>query len=418
LELWNVTVHVFQIGCQDIGRLGFEKFLEFEKYFPADVKFEGIHCRDFEAEERAQKFAEALNRDVEFFEGIDDLYSAAEEAEGEVLIYDAGPPQLHRRNITESLRHGFHHLTEKPPSVSRDEHIAERKLAANSSVNYKVDFIERENPVVKKVRDLVSGDSIEKVEVFRESSFGVQKVLQPVDFAHVKGGAVLDKMSNDIYVLDMLDEEFEFEDADIDFFMPKNLGGEKVLRTDGGGAREIDGRTAIGKCTGKFFSGDAEVELNGSWLGLSDRSHIWNQKIEEKFGKSILREEHQEIDGKGFQDEECRFFTIEGERKLLADLMHQRIYDLGDGEEIDVPDHPRDQLYRVFERAVLDAAGIEENRVDEEEVDRFMNALFDIQESSDGELFDAVDEASEHIRSLMTSDKKISDEADMQGVAR
>jgi hypothetical protein len=319
------------------------------------------------------------------------------------------------------LSHDFHHLTEKPPSVTRDEHISERKLAARSRVNYKVDFIERENPVVQKIEDLIEDEDVEEVEVFRESSFGIQKVLQPVDFAHVKGGAVLDKMSNDIYVLDMLGDDFSFEEADIDYLMPKNLGGEKVLNTDGSAERKTSDSSAIGKCRGVFSSGETTIELNASWLGLGDDARVWNQKVEQKFGEKIFRSEHREIDGKGFQDEECRFFVVEGSRRILGDLMNQRIYDLEDEETIDVPEFPRDQLYRVLENAVLDAAGIENYEVDEDEVDQFMNGLFDIQEETGEEfesVFDAVDEASERIRSLMSSDKKISDEMDMQGVAR
>jgi hypothetical protein len=47
-----------------------------------------------------------------------------------------------------------------------------------------------------------------------------------------------------------------------------------------------------------------------------------------------------------------------------------------------------------------------------------MNVLFDIQESCDGDLFEEIDSATERIRSLMTSDKKVLDEADTLGVAR
>lgn len=413
-----MAVHIFQIGCKDIGKLGFEKFLEFEKYFPTEVKFEGIHCRDFDAESRAENFSKSLESEITFFDSVDELYSAAQDVEGEVLVYDAGPPHLHSHNIGESLRQGFHHLTEKPPSVTREEHVSERKLASKSSVNYKVDFVERENPVVQKIEEIFSDEKVEDIKVFRESSFGVQRVLQPVEFSHVKGGCVLDKMSNDIYIMELLESGLEFEGAEIDYLMPKNLGGEKVLMTNGSGSRDIDGETAIGKCVGRFSSGDASVELSASWLGLSDQTRTWNKRIREKFDESIIQSEHREIEDKGFQSDECRFIVVEGEREILADLLHQRIYDLKEEEELGVPSSPRDQLYRVLEKAVLNAAGIQNESIDEEEVDEFMNALFDVQESSDGNLFEEVDSATERIRSLMTSDKKILDEADNQGVAR
>lgn len=413
-----MTVHVFQIGCRDIGRIGFEQFLDLETYFPLEVEFEGVYCKDFDAEDRAMKYAESQKKDVEFFNDIKELYSVAEDKKGSVLIYDAGPPHLHSRNIARSLEHGFHHLVEKPPSVTREEHIAERKLAANSPINYKVDFIERENPVVKKAVDIVDADDIENIEVFRESSFGVQKILQPVDFAHVKGGAVLDKMSNDIFILDLIGNKIEFEDAKIDYLMPKELGGEKILNSDGSGARKITEKTAVGKCKGVFSSGDINMELNASWLGLSDEARVWNRKISEKFAEEIVRSEHREIDGKGFQNEECRFFVIEGEKKLLCDLRSEKIYDLEKEETIEVPELPRDQLYRVLEKAVLDAAELEKYKINEDEVDDFMNCLFDVQDQCSGDVFEEVDRSTERIRSLMSSDKKISDKIEAEGVAR
>jgi hypothetical protein len=410
-----VTVHIFQIGCRDIGRLGFEKFLEFEGYFPVDVVFEGVHCKDFEAEKRAEKFAKSLGKNIEVFEGIDDLYSAAEEIDGRVLIYDAGPPQLHSRNIAESLSLGFHHLTERPPSTTREEHISERKLAANSSVSYKVDFIERENPVVKKLKEILEEEKIDSLEVFRESSFGVQKALNPVEFSHVKGGAVLDKMSNEIFVLDLL-EDFEFKEAEIDHLMPKNIDGEQVLETDGSYSRDINERTAVGKCMGKFSSGDTEVKLYASWLGTSRDARKWSEKVENKFGDSLVRERTAAIQGKSFHDDECRFIAIEGSRKLIGDMLNQKIYDLDAGEQIETPEYPRDQLYRVLENSVLDAAGERSEEVDEEEVDKFMNALFDVQESErESDVFEAVDDASEKIKSMIVT-SEISDEP--VGVAR
>jgi predicted dehydrogenase len=399
--------------------LGFEKFLEFEDFFPVDVVFEGVFCKDPGAAERAERFADSLDKDVEFFDGWRELYSAAEEVEGDVLVYDAGPVQLHSRNIMESLERGFHHLAERPPSVSREKHLSERKLASNTSVTFKVDFIERESPVVKKAERVLEEEDIEKIEVFRESSFGVQKVLDRVDFAHIRGGCVLDKLSNDIYILDFLGNQLEFEDAEIDLLMPEKLRSDKVLQTDGSASEEIGYDTAIGKCKGVFSSGDAEVEMYSSWLGVGEKAREWSQEIDDAFGEEILEMRHAEVSGKGFRSQEARFFTVKGSRNLLGDLINRRLYDLDSGEKLDLPEFPRDQLYRVLERAVLDAAGIDVKAVEEEEIDVFMNSLFDLQEAEkDFELDDAVENATKRIRSLMLPDKKFQDESRVEGIAR
>ncbi|MFB6158167.1 MAG: hypothetical protein ABEJ95_00730 [Candidatus Nanohalobium sp.] len=414
-----MAVHIFQTGCRDVGRKGFEYFLDFEEFFPADVSFEGVHCRDFDVEERVERFAECLGRDIEVFDRLDDLYSAAEEVDGTVLIYDAGPPHLHSRNISESLTHGFHHLTEKPPSVTRDEHVSERKLAASSPVSYKVDSLERENPVVMKTRELLEDETVEQVEVFSESSFGVQKVLQPVRFSHVRGGCVLDRLSSCIYVMDFLEsEEFSFTEADIEYLVPKNLGGERLLETDGSSSRSVSDCSAVGKCKGVFSSGETCVDMYGSWMGLSERAGLLSSRVNELFGSDLFRAGYRELGGKGFRDVECRFFRIEGSRTLIGDLMNNRLYDMEDREELSTPSLLRGQLYRVLEKSVLEAAGVESREVDAEEVERFMDGLFDIQESGySGDVFEAVDDASERIRSFV-DDKKISDSPDNSGVAR
>lgn len=417
-----MTVHVFQIGCGDLGRYGFEKLVDKERYFPEDVVFEAVCEKDFELRENAEKFAESSGVELGFYDSVDQLYEAAKDIDDTVLIYDAGPIQRHSDHIQRSLRNDFYHLAEKPPSLNREEHIAERKLAAKHNVHYKVDFIERENPVVKKAIEIVDRDDIKSIKVFRESSTGIQRILKPIEQAHKNEGCVLDKMIHDIYIMDFLsDDNLELDDVDDISFMPKDIGSEKLLRIDGGTSRKISGENSLGKVSAQFSAGSIDVTLNASWLGISQDAKKFNKRMRDATGQELMETGYSEVGDKGFRDEEVRFFVIEeSDRTLVGDMLHSSLYDLEQGREIEVDVYPRDQLYRVVERAVVDAVKGDVEEVSEDEIDSFMTALFDVQESAgeiDAELYDVLDEASDRIRSMIVSDKTELDKDDLKGVA-
>ncbi|MFB6147857.1 MAG: Gfo/Idh/MocA family oxidoreductase, partial [Candidatus Nanohaloarchaea archaeon] len=173
---------IYQIGLGSFGRYGFEKLVEMHNYLEeVHVELVGVADKDFERLEAAEKFAERNDIELETFTTDRELYDAAKEEEGDVMIYDAGPSEAHSSHIHRSLENGFFHLAEKPPSLDREGHMKEKQLAKDSDVFYKVDFIERESPVVRAAIDILEGEDIDSIKVFRESSAGVQKALQPAE---------------------------------------------------------------------------------------------------------------------------------------------------------------------------------------------------------------------------------------------
>ncbi|QGA81015.1 Gfo/Idh/MocA family oxidoreductase [Candidatus Nanohalobium constans] len=417
-----MTVHIFQIGCRDFGKYGFEKLVDKERFFPEDVVLEGVCEKDFERREQAERFARSSGVELDFYDRVDELYDVAQDVDGTVLIYDAGPVQRHSDHIQRSLRNDFYHLAEKPPSLSREEHIAERKLATKHNVHYKVDFIERESPVIKKAREVVEKADVESIKVFRESSAGVQRILKPVEHVHMNEGCVLDKMIHDIYIMDFLEgRDVELDGVENVSFMPRSLGGEKLLRIDGGSSRDVSSEISLGSVSASFSADSTDISLNASWLGLSNEAKIYDRDVREKFDEDLTESVYSEIEDKGFLDEEARFFVIKEEKRtIVGDLLHSALYDLENGTEFDVDVYPRDQLYRVLERAIVDAAGGDVEDVSETELDVFMNALFDVQDmagSKDIEVFDAVDSSTEKIRSMIINDKTELDKDDLKGVA-
>ncbi|MFB6204545.1 MAG: Gfo/Idh/MocA family protein [Candidatus Nanohaloarchaea archaeon] len=417
---------VYQIGLGSFGRYGFEKLVELQKHFDrVDVTLKGVCDPDPERLERAEKFGERNDVEFETFRRAEELYGHAENEEGNIMVYDAGPTETHPRFIKESLRHGFFHLAEKPPSLEREKHLAEKKLAEQNNVMWKVDFIERENPVVQKTLEILKDERIDSIEVFRESSVGVQKLLDPVTRSGVKGGDILDKMVHEVYVLDFLEEvgenmEMELESAEARYFMPRGFNTDKLMSVDGGPKKEIDGKTATARTSATFTAGDAEIRLNSSWIGLSERARIESSKIRQLFDESLLDRGYQSIDEKAFLYEESRFFVINGSRDLVGDMLHQKLYDLDAGEEIEVPGLLHDQLYRVIENAVLNAAGKKSETLSRKETDIFMNAIFDVKDAvvdSAGDFYDELDSARQELGELVIEDNKILEPEESETIA-
>ena len=394
-------VKVFQIGLGSFGRHGFEKFVEMEKHYKdVDVELYGVSDSDFEKLDNAEKFAESQGLEIETFNSVEKIYREAEKQNSQdtkILIYDAGPTELHAEHIFRSLRNNFFHLAEKPPSMTREDHIKEKKLMLDNDVRFTVDFIERESPVVKKALELTEGKNIESIEAFRESSIGIQKMLQPVERMGVKGGAVLDKMSHEAYIMDFTDVG-ELESIEKNFYMPFDVGSDSFMNIRSGKASKIDEETAAGACTARI-SGNTDIILHSSWLGVSERARTLGEELEELTGLNPVESDFRVLGEEGFLDEECRFFVLKGEKELFGDMLHKKLFNLETGEEIELKSTLHDQLYRVLESSVRCAAGLENNVLTEKEIDQYMNLIFDISEHYDEQdTFDALEASNSRVK--------------------
>lgn len=394
-------VKVFQIGLGSFGRHGFEKFVEMEKHYKdVDVELYGVSDSDFEKLDNAEKFAESQGLEIETFNSVEKIYREAEKQnsqDAKILIYDAGPTELHAEHIFRSLRNNFFHLAEKPPSMTREDHIKEKKLMLDNDVRFTVDFIERESPVVKKALELTEEKNIESIEAFRESSIGIQKMLQPVERMGVKGGAVLDKMSHEAYIMDFADVG-ELESIEKEFYMPFDVGSDSFMNIRSGKTSKIDEETAAGTCTARI-SGNTDVILHSSWLGVSERARTLGEELEELTGLNPVESDFRVLGEEGFLDEECRFFVLKGEKELFGDMLHKKLFNLETGEKIELKSTLHDQLYRVLESSVRCAAGLENNVLTEEEIDQYMNLIFDISEHyEEQDTFDALEASNSRVK--------------------
>ena len=398
-------VKVFHIGLGSFGRYGFEKFVEMDKHYEeVDVELVGVCDKDFERVENAEKFAESQGLEINSWENIEEAYKAAEEENNvdcKILIYDAGPTQMHAEHIYRSLRNGFFHLAEKPPSMNREEHIREKKLMLDNDVRFTADFIERESPVVKKALKILDGQNIESIEAFRESTIGVQKLLNPIERSGVKGGAIMDKMCHEAYIMDLVEPE-DVENVEKEYYMPFSFNGEALMSIRGGKTSEIGDLTAAGTATAKI-SGDADIILHSSWLGSSNRARTLGKELENLTGHNPVTSEFRTVSKKGLLDEESRFFVIKGDRELFGDMLNKRLFDLESREEIELTNPIHDQLYRTLESSIRCAAGLENNSMSEEEIDQFMNLIFDISESNEDDLdvFEQVEKANSRVSELI-----------------
>ena len=425
LQISDVTeLKVYQIGVGSFGKYGFEKLVELHnESSPVKVKLKGVCDSDHEQLEKVKKFAEANEIKLETFSDTRKMYDSAEKETGQVMIYDAGSADDHAEHIYTSMQHGFFHLAEKPPSMSRGSHIREKELAKRNQAMWKCDFIERENPVVKKTLELLEEGSIESIKIFRQSSVGIEKILAPVRRFGVKGGDILDKMVHEVYFLDFLEQagndiDLELENAKANYFLPKSRESEKLMAIDGNYTDSIKYKTATAQTEAAFEADGVNIELNSSWVGLSEKAMLEAQKIKKAVGHDVIDREYSEIDDKAYLNEECRFFVIRGEKKLVGDMLHKKLFDLETGEQIPLDYYIHDQLFRVIEKGVMKAAGKDVETITDKETDIFMNAIFDIKEEiSDGDFLNEREKALKKVESMIVEDRKIIENKEAETLA-
>lgn len=413
------TLKVYQVGLGSFGRNGFEKLIDLHRHFgKVDIQLKGICDTDFERLEKAEKFAEANDIFVESFQDVEEMYKAAEQEKGKIMIYDAGPSETHSRHIHRSLQNNFFHLAEKPPSMSRKEHLSEKEMSREREVMYMVDFIERESPVVRKASNILEGEDVERLDIFRQSSIGLQKMLQPIKRAGVKGGAVLDTMVHEAYLFDILStEDLNYESTETKYFMPKSLSSDKFMSIRGGYTENIGENTAQGQAKALLESSGTDITLHGSWIGFSEDARKAGRRIENITGHNVFESGYRTVEDKAFLNEECRFFTVQGNRNIAGDMLNEKLFDLDTGEKIDIPSLLHDQLYRVIEKAVLNAVGLENDKIGQHEVDEFMNSLFDVQESARGDSFDEIEKSRDKLKRMIIEDRKILEHEESDTIA-
>lgn len=410
-QYFYVTLEIYHIGLEGYGRLGFEHLVEIAANGPADAEVVGVVSRDGEKLEDAEKFAAAHDMEVQTFSDVHEMYDDASEEDGNVFVYDTGSSDTHSDNLYRSLQHGFYHLAERPPSIKRREHLRERKLSEESSVTWKVDFIERENPAVKKAAELLQDEDIESIRTYRYSSEAVEAALMPEKRHKLRGGTVLNQAINEVYILDFLEaaedvQQLEIESASVEYFTPFSRGSEKMMAIDGGYVKEIGKETAEADFNARYSAGAVDVEMNSGMLGISEKGLIEAADIAEVTGHDFRHRNFIEAEGEAFIDERAAFFIVEGSRKLAGDLVEGKLFDLETGEEIETDYLLHTPLYRVIEDAVLEAAGEEENTL-EVETDTFMEALYDARdELSGGDYMDELDKANTRLENMIVEDKE------------
>jgi len=145
---------------------------------------------------------------------------------------------------------------------------------------------------------------------------------------------------------------------------------------------------------------------------------IEGKKIRGETDHVVFDRDYSKLDEKVFLNEECRFFVIEGERCLMGDMLHQKLYDLEAEEQIPLDYYIHDPLYRVIEKAVLKAAGKEAETISEKETDVFMNSIFDVKEAvSNGDFLKERNKALEKVENMIIEDGKIIENKEAETLA-
>lgn len=136
------------------------------------------------------------------------------------------PTNLHFSVASQAINHKIHVLLEKPISSSISEGEALLKLANENNVKFLVGHIERFNPAVKKVKDIVKKGDLGKIIAviarrvggfppqIRDANIAVDLAIHDIDIINY----LLDDLPNEVYVNKQKNHIKQREDS-VEFFL-------------------------------------------------------------------------------------------------------------------------------------------------------------------------------------------------------
>ncbi len=142
------------------------------------------------------------------FVSLAECLSTLQSGDKSYLVYDASPSTLHLPHLILCCKEGFHYLGEKPLVMDPCELMVLRDEIANPAraSRIMVDFIETHSSPTCIVASQMKKQAARptQVELCREGSGGLKKLLFPSARKGIAGGAILDKAVHDLSILHAL----------------------------------------------------------------------------------------------------------------------------------------------------------------------------------------------------------------------
>jgi hypothetical protein len=304
------------------------------------------------------------------------------------MIYDVGPSELHYSHLLKSMKFGFWHLTEKPPALTKEEFEVELKLPKKWNCN----FIEEENEVILTAINYLKRNKlkIKSIEIFRESSIGLQKILGTFAREAIKGGCLLDKSIHEIYIFSFLNackqgiKNIKLTKTRVDYLMIESLNKNNFLDIFGQVKNEIskDIATAESIVGGILETKKSKIpfKLYSSWLGVSEEGKRISSKLKKLTNYEFVRRKQEK--GMEIPYEDFRLFILNcGSVSLYGEMKNKKLFVEKNGkiEEIKLLNLEEDQLYRILEKSVFKVSRGEETRL--ENMKNIMKIIFDSKEN-------------------------------------
>jgi len=375
-------VYVFQIGYGKWGKIAFKKFLQISTNLDdVNLIMEGVCDINQEARKKLKVLLDEKRLSTKIFSSTKEMYDYASEFSN-VLIFDSSQSELHSSHIIKSLEHNFYHLAEKPPYFSIKEKEMIKKTEKVSKVKWSCDLIEFLNPVVKEAKKFLTGKKIkiDNIDVFRLNSIGIKKILQGDHRYGVQGGCLLDKAIHDGYIFDFSDGKPVLLDAVADFFMIDSLKDPKILDLRLKPFSNGEPSLAQGCLKGKI--GEINFSIYSGWLGIPLELKKRFKRIGKISRKNFIFSKEAVVNNKKFLDEELRLFVISGKHKnvpieIYGDMKHFQLLINENGKWRRIEMEKEDQLYKILTNAVLVTANKRKFLINEREINKIMNIIFD-----------------------------------------
>ncbi len=293
------------------------------------VNLAGIWSEDQDRLNSAKAFSKTFETEPEFYSDIAEFYSDAESLQN-VMVLDP----LNWIETTQSGQHRIPHIKSHPLEIkeSTENHI-------KTENRFIPELVFDNNPAAIRLRELMEKHDYTRLTVHSVSSQGLKHVFKKSMFFDQRGDVLSDSIKDSLFLVNFLTggTEFNQESVDSSFFLPRGVDSSDLFHLTGGKADSLE-NAKLSETELSLREEEKTVEIDASWIGASEAQEELDTKIESEFGDELVESQVLRAGDRDLIRDEAGFFVVlHADHRYLADLKHQRLYDLDSSRKFHLP---------------------------------------------------------------------------------
>lgn len=324
---------IFLKGLKGSCREYYERLIQLHERTDHEIEFKAVWSKDPERLERAKRFERNHGTNIDFLTSAEDFYEKAEESP-ESLVVDP----YTWLETTEASRHRVKHVRTVPKHIVRKGEFSSGTHEAQQN-RYIIENRYDHSSTAIRLKEILKSREVEEVQLYFGSSQGIEKAAKKAEMMHFRGDSLHQKLLEILFFANYLTNKSNPKISKIDSlnFVPRGINSSDLFSFYGGKAENIE-NAMIGTADLSFEENGIQFETELSMMGATDPMYDVETKLQKKFDESPINESVVQVGNRSIaRKENMQIAKIKTDTTYVADLLNDRLYDLGSSRKITTP---------------------------------------------------------------------------------